>query len=131
MKPLIVTAIVALLGGVAVQVGIGARVIGPIMLLLLVVLPVVGLLTTIDDDLPGGFSNPEGKTRGPWRRWENWADLGIRAALGGIGFAIDAGWRTPAAILPWILGVVSIAVLVMFGGRIYRGSLSRSDSQAG
>jgi hypothetical protein len=127
VKPLIVTAIVALLGGIAVQIGIGAQVIGPIMLLLLVVLPVVGILTTIDDDLPGGFSNPDGKTRGPWRRWESWADLGIRAALSGIGFAIDAGWRTSAAILPWIFGATSIAVIVMFGGRVYRDSLSSSD----
>lgn len=133
MKPLIVAAMAALLGGVAVQIGIGAQVIGPIMVLLLVVLPVVGILTTIDDDLPGGFNNPEGKARspGPWRRWENWADLAIRAALCGIGFAIDAGWRTPAAIVPWIFGIGSIAVLVMFGGRIYRGSLSRSEGQAG
>ena len=122
MKPLIVTTIVALLGGVAFQIAIGAHVIGPIMLLLLVVLPVLGILTTIDDDLPGGFSNPEGKapSPGPWRRWENWADLAIRAALCGVGFAIDAGWRTPASILPWAFGVTSIAALVMFGERIYR-----------
>lgn len=131
MKPLLVTATVALLGGVAVQIGLGAQVIGPIMLLLLVLLPVVGILTTIDDDLPGGFSNPDGKSRGPWRRWENWADLAIRASLCGVGFAIDAGWRTPAAVLPWIFGVGSIAALVMFGGRVYRGSSSRSESQAG
>jgi hypothetical protein len=121
VRPLIVTAVVALIGGVALQVGIGARVIGPIMVLLLVMLPVAGVLTTIDDDLPGGFNNPEGKTRGPWRRWENWADLGIRAALCGIGFAIDAGWRTPGAVLPWITGVAGVAALVLFGRRIYRG----------
>jgi hypothetical protein len=131
VKSLIVTAIVALLGGVAVQLGIGAQVIGPIMLLLLVVLPVAGILTTIEDDLRGGFSNPEGKTRGPWRHWENWADLAVRAALCGVGFAIDAGWRTPAAILPWIFGAASIAVLVMFGGRIYRGDSSRTEDKAG
>lgn len=133
MKPLIVTAIVALLCGVATQIGIGARVIGPIMLLLLVVLPVVGILTTIDDDFPGGFNSPKQKVRSqrPWKCWENWADLAIRGALCGIGFALDAGWRTPAATLPWVFGVGAIAVLMIFGGRIYRRSLSRSEGQPG
>ncbi len=131
MKAVIVTAIVALLGGVAVQIGLGANVIGPIMLLVLVVVPVAGVLTTIDDDLPGGFSNPDGKIRGPWRRWENWADLAIRTALCGVGFAIDAGWRTPEAVLPWIFGVGSIAAILMFGERIYRSSSDRSEGPAG
>lgn len=128
MKPLLITAIVALLGGVAVRIGFDAQVIGPIMLLALVALPIMGLLTTFDDDLSGGFSNPDGKSRGPWRHWENWADLTIRAALCGVGFAIDAGWRTPAAIVPWVFGVGSVAALVMFGGRIYRGGSDRSES---
>jgi hypothetical protein len=116
-----------------VWIGADARVVGPIMVLLLVVLPVVGLLVTIGDEFPDGFDTPEGKTRRPgsWRRWENWADLAIRASLCGIGFAIDAGWRTSAAIVPWIFGAVSVVALLAFGGRIYRSDLSRSETQAG
>lgn len=119
MKILLVTAAVALLGGVAVRIGFGAQVIGPIMPLLLVVLPIVGLLATIDDDLPA------------WRDWKNWADLVIRAALCGIGFAIDNGWRTPSAIVPWIFVLGAIAALATFGGRIYRSSSDHTEGQAG
>lgn len=125
MKPLLVTSIAALLGGAAVRIAFDIQAMGPIMLLVLVVLPIVGLLTTFDDDLPGGFSNSDGKSRAPWRYWENWADLAIRASLSGVGFAVDAGWSTSAAIVPWIFGVGSIAALMMFGGRIYRGGPDR------
>lgn len=119
MKILIVTAAIALLGGVAVRIGFGAQLVGPIMLLLLIVLPIVGLLATIDDDLPA------------WRDWKNWADLVIRAALCGIGFAIDTGWRTPSAVVPWIFGLGAIAALVMFGGRVYRDSSDHTEGRAG
>ncbi len=77
---------------------------GPIMLLALAVWPFAGVLITADDDLPGGFSNPDGKTLPPWKYWQNWALLGIGTAMSGLGFAIDADWRTDAAVVPWIIG---------------------------
>ena len=127
MKAVVVTAVIAVLSGAAIRVGLGAQVMGPIMLLLLVALPIVGFFVTIDDELPGGFSNPDGKSRGSWRYWGNWADLAIRAALSGVGFAIDAGWRTQAAVFPWIAGLAAIAALAAMGKRIYRRSLSSAS----
>lgn len=123
MKALLVTAVVALLGGLAIRIILGAHVTGPVMLLMLVALPIVGLLITIDDELPGGINY----SRGPWRHWENWADLAVRASLCGVGFALDVGWRSSGAIVPWLAGAASIVVLIIFGRRIYHGSVNPVD----
>src|SRR5437762_2496300 len=109
MKYVVVTAAVGLLLGLALRYG-GVNVpVGISMLTILVVLPLVGVLVTIDDDLPGGFSNPDGTTPGPWRDWENWADIGCRAAISGIGFSIDKGIWSVAGVALLLLGIAAIA----------------------
>lgn len=52
--------------------------------------PIAGLIITADDDLPGGWSNPDGKTPPPWSYREFWGEFVLRAALSGVGFAVDA-----------------------------------------
>jgi hypothetical protein len=52
--------------------------------------PIAGLLISADDDLPGGWSNPDGKTPPLWSYREFWGEFILRAALSGIGFAVDA-----------------------------------------
>jgi hypothetical protein len=79
------------------------------MLVFLVALPLVGVIATIDDDLPGGFSNPKGTTPGPWRDWENWADIGCRGAISGIGFSMDAGIWSISGVALLLLGLAGIA----------------------
>jgi hypothetical protein len=37
--------------------------------------PLVGTLITIDDDFPGGWSNPDGKARPEWKTATWWADI--------------------------------------------------------
>jgi hypothetical protein len=90
------------------------------MVAMLVVLPLFGLLITIDDDLPGGWSTPDGNVRAPWLYWENWAEIASRGAISGVGFAIDAGWYTAQALLFWIVGAAGIGVTVALHKRIDR-----------
>jgi hypothetical protein len=55
-----------------------------------IILPIAGLIITIDDDLPGGWSNPDGKNPPPWSYREFWGEFVLRGALAGVGFAYDA-----------------------------------------
>jgi hypothetical protein len=47
--------------------GISKLPIGVVALMLFVGWPVFGTLITLDDDLPGGWSNPDGKAIPEWR----------------------------------------------------------------
>ena len=76
---------VAVLVRVAVDVPTGAT-----LLVLLIAWPLVGTLVTADDDLPGGWSNPDGKATPEWRMSWWWADLIlIRGSLVLSAFAIE------------------------------------------
>ncbi len=70
-------------------------------LLLMVGLPLAGLLITIDDDLPGGWANPNGDIPPPWAYPEFWGEFILRASVAGAGFAIDAGWNTREGLQAW------------------------------
>jgi hypothetical protein len=75
------------------------------MLVFLVMWLVLGLLVTIDDDLPGGWSNPDGKTPPPWKFREFWGEFLLRAALSAIGFAADAGVDSQQGIVFLVLAI--------------------------
>jgi len=60
------------------------------MLGFLVGWPVFGVIVTADDDLPSGWSNPDGETPPPWSYREFWGEFVLRAALSGVGFSVDA-----------------------------------------
>jgi hypothetical protein len=74
--------------------------------------PVVGTLVTIDDDLPGGWSNPDGSVRPPWLEAPFWEQLIAGVALSSAGVAIDKGWNPQGSMLFWLLAVVGFTVAV-------------------
>ena len=90
------------------------------MVALLVVLPLIGFLITVDDDMPGGWSNSDGKVRAPWLYWENWAEVASRGAISGIGFAIDAGWHWAEALPFWIAGAAGLGITAAIHRRVDR-----------
>jgi hypothetical protein len=120
MRYVVATAVIGLLLGLVLRHVGGGEPVGFTMLAIMVVLPLIGLVVTIDDDLSGGLSNPDDKQPGLWREWESWADIGARAAVTGIGFAIDSGWNTLAALVPWVIGVAGLVASVLVHKRISR-----------
>lgn len=59
---------IGVLAVVAVSVSLGANwPMGYVALALFIGWPLIGTLITIDDDLPGGWSNPDGKTTPEWK----------------------------------------------------------------
>src|SRR5471030_1748894 len=87
--------------------------IGPTALIILVGWPLIGTMITADDDLPGGWSNPDGTVPPPWKSSIFWADVMFRLAFAFALCAIGEGWRTSSAILFWLLCVA--AFLFSFG----------------
>jgi len=56
--------------------------------------PLVGTLVTADDDLPGGWSNPDGTIPPPWRTAAAWGQLLVGFAISSFVAALDTGLRT-------------------------------------
>ena len=75
------------------------------MLAFLVIWPFIGVLVTSDDERPGGWSNPDGKTQPSWKNRAFWGELILRAALSGIGFAIDVGVASLQGVLFLVLAL--------------------------
>ena len=67
--------------------------------------PLLGTLVTIDDDLPGGWSNPDGTVTPPWKEAPFWAQLILGCAIACGGFAVDAGWTSGPAVRWWLAAV--------------------------
>jgi hypothetical protein len=120
MWPVAITAAVGLGFGLMLRSTSGGSPIGWSMVAMMVVLPLIGVLATIDDDLPGGWSNADGKVRAPWFRWEGWAEVASRGAISGLGFAIDAGWYTAQAIPFWIMSAAGVVLTLALHKRIDR-----------
>ncbi len=121
MRYVIATAVIGLILGLVLRhMGGGGEPVGLTMVAVMVGLPLVGFLVTIDDDLPGSLSNPDGRQPGLWRAWESWVDIGARAAVAGVGFAIDSGWNTAAAVVPWAIGAAGVVTSVLVHRRISR-----------
>jgi hypothetical protein len=120
MWPVAITAVIGLVLGLVLRFTSGGSPVGWSMVATLVGLPLIGLLITIDDDLPGGWSNPDGNVRAPWLHWENWAEVASRGAISGIGFAVDAGWYTAQAIPFWIVSAAGFALTAALHKRIDR-----------
>lgn len=86
--------------------------VAPTALLFFIGLPLAGLLITVDDDLPGGWSNPDGTVPPPWKCASFWADLMFRLAIVFGAFAVTEGW-TPEARIFWIICLA--ALVASFG----------------
>ena len=56
--------------------------------------PLLGTLITADDDLPGGWSNPEGTILPPWRTAPFWGQLSTGFAISAVVAALEFGLRT-------------------------------------
>lgn len=87
---------------------------GVVFLILFVGWPIIGTLITLDDDLPGGWSNPDGTLPPPWREATFWSQIFVGLALSACGFAADAGWHSRAAVPYWLAataaGLVAAAI---------------------
>ncbi len=79
--------------------------LGFALLIFFVGWPLGGTLATIDDDLKGGWSNPDGSVPPPWRQAPFWGQIASGFALSFVGFAIDAGWRSFAGARFWLLAI--------------------------
>jgi hypothetical protein len=69
--------------------------------------PLKWTLITADDDLPGGWSNPDGTVQPPWRTARFWADFVFRLAIVFGVFAVTEAW------IFWFF--CSAALLASFG----------------
>ena len=67
--------------------------------------PLGGTLVTIDDDFPGGWSNPDGTVRPPWLRSPFWGQIAAGISISSLGGAVDAGWRSAEAEVWWLTSV--------------------------
>jgi hypothetical protein len=76
--------------------------LGVAFLIFFVGWPIIGTLLTLDDDLSGGWSNPDGTVRAPWLEAPFWGPIFAGLALSAFGFAADAGWQSRAALPYWL-----------------------------
>jgi len=74
--------------------------------------PLVGTLVTADDDLPGGWSNPDGTIPPPWRTAAAWGQLSVGFAISSFVAALDTGLRTGVGAGLRLLG--SLPALLLF-----------------
>jgi hypothetical protein len=76
-------------------------------LLCFVAWPLVGTLVTADDDLPGGWSNPDGTVRPPWLEASSWGRISMGLAVASFVGALDMGWRSRTAEVLAGVGVIA------------------------
>jgi hypothetical protein len=81
--------------------------LGLTALIILIGWPLVGMFITADDDLPGGWSNPDGTVPPPWKNAGFWALVLFRLALALALCAMGEGWKTAGAVLFWLLCVAA------------------------
>lgn len=110
--------VAALAGAFAIHLGLEVP-LGVSLLLFFVGWPLIGTLVTIDDDLRGGWSNPDGNVRPPWQETLFWGQLSAGLAFAIAGFGVDAGWRSAAAVPLWsvALGVAFAAAALLTARR--------------
>jgi hypothetical protein len=78
---------------------------------LLIGWPVIGTFITIDDDLPGGFSNPDGKSVPEWQTLWWWADLVlVRGALVLCIFVVEEALAGTFKALQLVLAIAMMGV---------------------
>jgi hypothetical protein len=84
---------------------------GITLTVLLIGWPLCGTLITIDDDLPGGWSNPDGKVVPEWRTLWWWADLLlVRGAIVVLAFALENASEGHFALHLLVASALMIAV---------------------
>jgi hypothetical protein len=84
---------------------------GATLAVLLIGWPLVGTLITIDDDLPGGWSNPDGKAVPEWKTLWWWADIVL--VRGGLVFMALFVEETAAGHRPFKLLAAALVMLAV------------------
>jgi len=102
---------VALVGALAVHLYFGLS-LGVALLIFFVGWPLLGTLVTIDGDMKGGWSNPDGTVRPPWLQAPFWGQIIAGLALASCGAAIDYGWNTQSGAVFWAASIVGFGVAV-------------------
>ncbi len=87
-------------------------------------LPLVGTFITVDDDLPGGWSNPDGKRRPDWLRARFWSRLFGGLAASAIVAGLDGDW-VPRRLL--LFGGAALAAAVASGLLLRRRAAQQAD----
>ena len=82
--------------------------------------PLLGTLVTADDDLPGGWSNPDGDITPPWRTSPFWGQLAGGGGLSAIITALEVGVLTPTGIGFASVGLVAGSIAIAVFRRHYR-----------
>jgi hypothetical protein len=73
--------------------------------------PLVGTIITIDDDMPGGFSNPDGKAVPEWRTLWWWSNLLlVRGALVLCVFVVEQALLGQFAAVPLVVALAMVGV---------------------
>ena len=73
--------------------------------------PLFGTIITIDDDMPGGFSNPDGKAVPEWRTLWWWSDLVlVRGALVLCVFVLEQAFLGQFAAVPLAVALAMVGV---------------------
>ena len=80
------------------------------VMLLVLSLPMIGVLVTLDDDLAGGWSNPDGTVAPPWVYRGFWGELLCLLSPAGLGFAIDSAENSTRALVICLLAVSLFAL---------------------
>ena len=72
--------------------------------------PLVGMIATADDDLPGGWSNPDGTVPPPWRTSLYRGQMCEGLAIASLISALDLGIRTNSGLIFVALSVATGAI---------------------
>jgi hypothetical protein len=87
--------------------------------------PLIGTLITADDDLPGGWSNPDGTVKPPWRTSAFWGKLAAGFGVAAFVAAFDFGILTNGGVGFVCLGFM--AATVSFG--LFRRHFRSPDAE--
>lgn len=86
--------------------------------------PILGTLVTADDDLPGGWNNPDGSRKPDWELPEFWCNVTGRGAIVCAAFLLQVGVASTAAAVLVSAG----ASLALLSAYLFRRS--RAGQQA-
>jgi len=76
----------------------------------------MGTLITLDDDLPGGWDNPDGSRRPEWLTAPYWAQIFTGLSVASFVSAIDEDSRSSLVTFT-LAGLVFLVVAVLLGRR--------------
>ncbi|MBN8727745.1 MAG: hypothetical protein J0H15_08595 [Xanthomonadales bacterium] len=70
-------------------------------------LPIMGTFITFDDDLPGGWANPDGTAAPAWETLEFWSQLLAGLTVVSATFSIQVHFSTP--LLPRLIALALVS----------------------